>query len=129
MTGHDDFADYLRETLTALGPVTVRRMFGGAGVFLDGLMFGLIADDALYLKADDGNRAAFEAEGLEPFAYERTGGHTTIMSYHRAPDRLLDEPEEMQAWAREAMAAAKRSSARTVKKGRAGGSAARRRKV
>jgi DNA transformation protein len=100
---------FIEEQLAPLGPVTAKRMFSGGGVFLDGLMLGLIIEDALYLKADDVNRPAFEAEGQEPFAYARTGSRTTVMSYWRAPDRLFDEPDELVAWASEAFAAALRA--------------------
>lgn len=99
----------IEELLAPLGPIVVRRMFGGAGVFLDGLMFGLLTDEALYLKVDDRNRPAFEAEGLEPFTYERSGERATLSSYWRAPDRLFDEPDEAMAWARAAHAAAQRN--------------------
>ena len=104
-----DLKALMEELLTPLGPVAVRRMFGGGGIFLDGLMFGLISDGVLYLKADDANRPAFETEGLSPFAYDKKGGRTTIMSYWRTPDRLLDEPDELVDWARAAYGAALRS--------------------
>ena len=105
----DDLKALLEEHLAPLGPVVIKRMFGGGGVFLDGLMFGLVIEDVLYLKSDDGNRAAFVAEGLEPFRYAKTGGATTVMSYWQAPERLLDEPDELRTWARNAYAAARRS--------------------
>lgn len=105
----DDFKSLIEELLAPLGPVVVKRMFGGGGIFLDGLMLGLVIEDALYLKADEVNRAAFEAEGLQPFAYDKKGGKTTVMSFWRAPERLLDEPDEMVVWAREALAAARRA--------------------
>ena len=104
-----DLKALLEELLAPLGPVQIRRMFGGGGIFLDGLMLGLISDGVLYLKADDVNRPAFEAEDLEPFAYDKKGGRTTIMSYWRAPERLLDEPDELVQWARGAHGAALRS--------------------
>ena len=59
-----EFVAFVVESLRPLGPVSARRMFGGHGIFLDGVMFGLIADDQLYLKADEENRAAYEAEDL-----------------------------------------------------------------
>jgi DNA transformation protein len=102
---------FIEEQLAPLGPVTVRRMFSGGGVFLDGLMLGLVIGDALYLKTDDVNRPAFEAEGQQPFAYGRSGGRTTVMSFWRVPERLLDEPDELVSWAREALAAARRAKA------------------
>ena len=100
----------LQEQLAPLGRVTVRRMFGGAGVYCNGLMFGLIAGDALYFKADSGNQAAYAAEGMAAFTYEGKG-KPVRMSYWRVPERLLDEPEEMVEWARAALAAARRGAA------------------
>lgn len=105
----DDLKSLIEELLAPLGPVAIKRMFGGGGVFLDGLMFGLVIEGVLYLKADDGNRADFEAEGLTPFRYTKATGTTTVMSYWQAPERLLDEPDEMRDWARKAHAAARRS--------------------
>lgn len=113
----DDFKSLIEELLAPLGPAVVKRMFGGGGVFLDGLMLGLVIEDVLYLKADEVNRAAFEAEGLQPFAYDKKGGKTTVMSFWRAPERLLDEPDELVVWAREALAAARR--ARSAKRPKA----------
>jgi DNA transformation protein len=114
MSASDTFADFLEDLLGALGAVTVRRMFGGSGVFCDGLMFAIVADDALFLKADDGNRAAFEAEGLEPLTYEAKG-RTIVLPYWQVPERLFDEPDEMLAWARDAVAAARRAAAKKPK--------------
>ena len=68
-----EFVDHLADLFEAFGPVTVRRMFGGHGVFRDGLMFALVVDDALYLKADEQNRAMFESCGLPRFDYARKG--------------------------------------------------------
>lgn len=104
-----DMKAMLEELLAPLGPVVVKRMFGGGGIFLDGFMLGLVIEDVLYLKADDINRPKFEAEGLAPFAYDKKGGKTIVMSFWRAPERLLDEPDEMVAWARDAIAAARRA--------------------
>lgn len=111
MTASSGFLDLVKDQLSGFGPVTIRRMFGGAGVFIDGLMFGLIADDVLYLKVDAENAAAFTAEGLQPFTYAARGRRTE-MSYRRAPERLLDDPEEMREWADSALAAARRASLR-----------------
>lgn len=103
----DGVLEFVQEELQPLGPVVARRMFGGAGLFLDGLMFALLADDALYLKADHVNQPAFEAEGLSAFTYAR-GGKRIALSYWQAPERLLDDAEELRAWAAHAIAAARR---------------------
>ena len=109
MSASASFIEHVKETLAGLGPVSVRRMFGGAGVYADGVMFALIADDALYLKADDVSKRAFEAEGAGPFLYE-SRGRTIVMSYWRIPDRLLDDPDEMVSWARSALSIARRAA-------------------
>ena len=90
----DGFIELLQEALEPLCPISVRRMFGGAGIYFGPAMFGLVADDTLYLKADDETRVHFEAEGLGPFVYEGKG-KPIRMSYWRAPERLLDEPEQL----------------------------------
>ncbi|MDX1540469.1 MAG: TfoX/Sxy family protein [Geminicoccaceae bacterium] len=109
--GHG-FVALVEDLLRPLGGVTVRRMFGGYGIFKSGVMFGLIADDRLYLKTDQGNRANFEAADLEAFVYEKQG-RATAMSYNRAPDEGFDDPEVMLAWASEAFAAACRQRSKT----------------
>ena len=95
----------------AFGPVVVRRMFGGVGIYADGTMFALVHDGLVYLKADEHNAAAFEREGLEPFTYTAKNGKRPLMSYWRMPDRLYDDPDELAAWARDALAAARRRKA------------------
>jgi DNA transformation protein len=110
MTASDGYIDFLKDQLGGLGVVSVRRMFGGAGVYCGRVMFALVADDTLYLKADETSRGDFEAERLEPFTYQTKDGRNTVMSYWRAPERLFDEPDEMLAWARKALAAAQRGS-------------------
>jgi DNA transformation protein len=110
-----EFVGFVVESLQALGPVSARRMFGGHGIFMDGLMFGLIADDQLYLKVDDGNRAAYETEGLQPFTYS-SRGRTIELSYRQAPGEAFDDLEVMCAWGREAFAAALRAVRKTARR-------------
>ncbi|MGE5511263.1 MAG: TfoX/Sxy family protein [Bacteroidota bacterium] len=113
MTVSDSFIDLLQDQLRGMGPVSVRRLFGGAGLYAAGTMFALVSDETLYLKADETTRADFEAEGMQPFSYATKDGRNTLMSYWRAPERLFDDPDEMLAWATRALAAAKRSAAKT----------------
>jgi DNA transformation protein and related proteins len=96
------FKDFIKDQLAAFGPVTIRNMFGGAGVYADGVMFGLLANDVLYLKADAATAGAFEAEGMRPFTYQPEGKPPVAMSYWEVPPRLLEEPDELAVWAREA---------------------------
>jgi DNA transformation protein and related proteins len=105
-----EFVSYVIESLRPLGPVSARGMFGGHGIYLDGVMFGLIAADQLYLKADDRNRPAYQAAGLEPFTYRGRRGPIRT-SYHAAPGEAFDDPEVLCAWAREAYEAACRTRA------------------
>src|SRR5690348_6877719 len=112
MVASDSFAEFLREQLAPVGRVTMRRMFGKTGVFCDGLMFGMVTDNMLYLRVDDHNRAAFkEAESFPPLSYEKKGC-TIDLSFWRAPERLFDEPDELVTWALVALAAARRVAAK-----------------
>jgi DNA transformation protein len=81
-------------------------MFSGAGLYADGVMFAILVDDTLYLKADELFARAFAAEGKGPFTYRRKGRAPVAMSYWEVPERLLDDPEELVAWARRAHAVA-----------------------
>jgi DNA transformation protein len=106
MAVSDGFKELLAELLAPVGPIAIRRMFGGVGVMLEGVMFALVADDVLYFKVDDRTRARFESEGMGPFTYATKNGENVLSSYYRAPERLYDEPDEMLAFAREAAEAA-----------------------
>jgi DNA transformation protein len=111
MAASADFLEFLKDQLRGLGTITTRRMFSGAGVYCDGLIFALVLRDALYFKVDDGNRPAYLAEGLAPFSYEARGRRVEVGAYWQVPERLLDEPDEMLEWARAAFAAARRAAA------------------
>ncbi len=95
----------------AFGAVQVRRLFGGVGLFADGVMFGLVSGGEIYLKADAASVPDFEREGCGPFEYGTKAGRRTIMSYWRLPERLYDEAEELAQWARAALAVARRKDA------------------
>jgi DNA transformation protein and related proteins len=111
--------DHISELFAQFRPVTVRRLFGGAGLYADGVMFAILSKDVIYLKADDGTRAAFEREGCAPFSYRARAGQRAIMSYWRMPERLYDDPDELAVWAERALAVAQRSSeAKKTQKGR-----------
>jgi DNA transformation protein len=102
------FVDRVLGLLMPLGPVRARAMFGGWGVYMDDMMFGLIADDELFLKADGETEARFAAAGAAPFVYSRNGDSIT-MSYRKAPDGSLRDPGALLPWAELALAAAKRA--------------------
>jgi len=103
--------EYIRELFAAFGPVTIRRMFGGAGLYVDGRMFGLVDGGIIYLKAKTDTIAAFEREGCQPFGYATKAGRRVLPSYWRLPDRLYDDPDELAQWARAARATALQSAA------------------
>lgn len=114
MTTDRDFINYLLELLAPLDGVSAKRMFGGYGLFRDGLMFGLVADDTLYFKVDEQNLARFTERELEPFTYSKAG-KPMQMSYYRAPEETMDSSDEMCDWARLAYEAARRAAIRTPK--------------
>jgi len=104
--------DYIAELFAAFGPVKVRRMFGGAELFADGLMIGLVDNGVIYLKADEHTIPAFERESLGPFTYETKSGTHTLASYWRMPERLYDDSDELARWARQALDVAQRTAQR-----------------
>ena len=93
-----EFVEYLTEVFVDFGPIQTRKMFGGYGIYHQGVMFGLVADDTLYLKVDDTIKPYFEAKSLSPFEYDK-GDKVVKMSYHVAPDNILDDPQEAAIWA------------------------------
>jgi len=102
-----ELTDHLHEVFSELGAITIRRMFGGYGVYHDGVMFALVADDALYLKSDAQTDALFEARNLGRFQYPKNGRMVSL-SYYEAPEEIFNEPEQATAWARRAFEAAPR---------------------
>jgi DNA transformation protein len=111
MVASDGFADFLIEQLAPLGRITLRRMFGKTGLFYDGVMFGMVLEDTLFLRVDAHNRATFQEAAAHPPLNYRKGGATIDLAFWRVPERLLDEPEELVSWARAALAAAARVAA------------------
>jgi DNA transformation protein len=100
-----NFQAFLHDQFAPFGPIAIRRMFGGAGIFRDGLMFGLVADESLYLKVDDSNRADFEHMGMRPFTYMRRSKPASL-GYYEVPADILEDPQELRDWAEKAFAAA-----------------------
>jgi len=103
----NEYLEYLNEVFELFGPITARRMFGGYGIYHDGLMFALVADGTLYLKADAENSSYFEEEGLGPFEYDKNG-KLVRMAYYQAPDEIMDDREQAAVWARRSFEAALR---------------------
>lgn len=111
----DPLHDLLIEHLAPLGRISVRRMFSGGGVYCDGVIVALVLRDAVHFKVDDHNRPDYEAEGMAPFSYQTKTGRHVLSSYWRIPERLLDEPDELVAWARKALQASLRAGAEKAK--------------
>ncbi|MFT4688694.1 MAG: DNA transformation protein [Limisphaerales bacterium] len=113
-----DFVIYLLEQLSGCGEVSAKSMFGGYGIYHGGLMFGLVADDMVYLKVDAESEPEFVELKLEPFRYEKNGKQMK-MSYYQPPASAMDSAPELCEWARKADAAAKRADAKKGNKKRA----------
>ncbi len=107
----ESFHEFVRELFDGVGSVQIKRMFGGAGGYADGVMFLLLADDAIYLKVDASLKAELAGAGSEPFIWEPhagpRSGERIEMGYWRLPDAALDDPEEAARWGRKALAVAK----------------------
>ncbi|MEO8671581.1 MAG: TfoX/Sxy family protein [Tahibacter sp.] len=109
MSTDTSFLEFLEELFAGLGHVRTRRMFGGHGVYFDGIMIALVADTRLFLKVDEVTKPDFLTAGCTPFVYEG-GGRRIEMSYWSAPESAMDVADEMTPWARRAYAAALRKA-------------------
>jgi DNA transformation protein len=124
MAVSDDFRDFVLEQLAPAGRVTSRAMFGGVGLYLDGLFFALIDDDTLYFKSDDSTRARYEQAGSKPFC-PFPDQPDKSMAYWQVPAEVLEDADELAAWAREAMGVALAKKSRRPVRRRAGPARAR----
>jgi len=110
-----EFVSYVVELMQSVGSVRAKGMFGGHGIYLEGLMFGLVADSVLYLKADKETENEFKDRGLEAFAYNKKGKEYR-MSYYQAPEEVLEDVEEMSIWVNKAYGAALKAASKKRKK-------------
>ena len=108
MSAKAEFENFVAEQISAFGLITQKRMFGALAFYHQGMIIGMAIDDALYLKADDQSKSNFNAEGLPQFTYGHKNGKQIGMSYWRAPERCLDDPDEMKEWFKLACQAALR---------------------
>jgi DNA transformation protein len=108
MAATSEFAAHCAELLGKLGPVRIKRMFGGHGFYVDEVFVALASDDRLYLKVDAQTRPRFEAAGCEPFVYDSAGKQVSL-GYWTAPDDAMESPALMLPWTRLAMEAALRA--------------------
>jgi DNA transformation protein len=110
--------DFLIDLFSHFGPVTIRRMFSGYGISVDGTNFALALRSGLYLRADAETIPRYEAEGSQPFQYQTQSKTVTVASYWQLPARLFDDPEELSEWARAAVTAAERAALAKRNKGK-----------
>lgn len=102
-----EFRDFVLEQLAVLNNVRARAMFGGVGIYADDVFFAIIADDVLYFKVDDRSWEDFEAAGRKPFKPFRD--RPSAMAYYELPEDVLEDPEQLLVWSRNAIEAARRS--------------------
>jgi DNA transformation protein len=102
--------EFLTDLFANFGPVTIRRMFSGYGISVEGVNFALSLRAGLFLRADDETIPRFEAEGSKPFSYQTSTRSVTVASYWQLPARLFDDTEELSEWARAALGAAQRAA-------------------
>ncbi len=98
--------EYAKDMFSGLGPISANRMFGGAGLYAEGVMFALIAFDQFFMKADPSLATEYEAAGSEAFVYDTKKGPRRIGGLWRLPDSALDDPDEALNWARKSLAVA-----------------------
>jgi DNA transformation protein len=101
--------EFLLDLFANFGRVTLRKMFSGFGISVDGVNFAMALRAGLIFRADEQTISRFEAEGARPFEYPTRAKTVTVMSYWHVPERLYDDPEELAVWARDALAAAQRA--------------------
>src|ERR1700743_530264 len=110
--------EFLTDLFADFGPVTIRPMFSGHGISVDGVNFAMALRAGLYFRADEVTIPQFEAEGSKPFSYQTRAKTVTVASYWQLPERLYDDPEELTDWAKASLAAAHRAALRKRPKAR-----------
>jgi len=101
------------------GPITLRRFFGGEGLYAGDVMFGMVHGDRVFFKTDDETNKAYYKERCEPFSFTKRGTETIITGWFEIPDRLYDDPEQLAHWAREALRVAAASPTNVEKRRKA----------
>jgi DNA transformation protein len=104
------FLELAKETFGRFGDISIRRMFGGAGVYCDGAIFALLDDDAVFFKVDYETRPAFEKRKLKRWGYQAKEGYVESNGYFVAPEIIFDDPDELKEWTTLAIAAGRRAA-------------------
>jgi DNA transformation protein len=116
--------EFLTDLFSDFSPVTIRPMFSGFGISVDGVNFALALRAGLYFRADEQTIPQFEAEGSKPFQYQTRAKTVMVNSYWQLPARLFDDTEELSQWARAALGAAQRAALKKRPRARKGKRAA-----
>jgi len=116
MAVSDSYKVYVLEQLQVVGPVVAKAMFGGVGLYREGMFFGLIDDDTVYLKVDDSNRAEFQRAGSRPF--QPYGDDSYPMKYYELPADVLEDRSTLCEWVLKAVAVARNSATARKKRPR-----------
>jgi DNA transformation protein and related proteins len=117
MPHSNEYLQYVLEQLAGLRGVVSRRMFGGAGLYQDELFFALVSADTLYFKVSDDNRADYEARGMNRFRPYKDRPQVSL-TYYEVPADVLEDPQQLVAWARRSLQAAATSKATKPKRKR-----------
>jgi DNA transformation protein len=107
----DELREHLRDLFAGIGPVEVRRMFGGAGIYRGDACFALVVDGAILMRADEALGADYAAAGSEQWVYDGGKRGPVAMPYWRLPEAAADDPDEAAAWARRSLVPAEKAAA------------------
>ena len=113
MAVSESYRVFVMEQLGRVTAVTAKSMFGGVGIYAQGVFFALIAEDRLYLKVDDVTRPDFERQGMEPF---RPFGEESSMGYYEVPADVLEDASQLAAWVHKAIEVAARAKNGKIKR-------------
>ena len=105
------FGEWVQEHFAGVGPVTIKRMFGGAAAYSNGLIFALLDDGVVWMKADEQNEPILREAGARQFTYPMKDGQMMSMAYWSLPEPAVDDPDQAVLWARMSMDAALRKAA------------------
>ncbi len=106
MAVNEDYLNFINDQLNGLGGHETKRMFGGIGFFKEGLMFGMIGKGIFRLKADETNKSDFEDKGMTRFMSDKKNKG---MPYYEVPAEIVEDKDELSAWAKKSFEAAKRA--------------------
>jgi DNA transformation protein len=106
MATSQSYREFVLEQLGRLTPVTGKSMFGGVGIYAQGLFFALIAEDRLYFKVNDATPPDFERRGMEPF---RPFGEDSAMGYYEIPADVVENVNQLETWMKKAIDVAARA--------------------